>query len=129
MNFFDVLDCINTKKYVWDDEVEKLYTPYMVNKGFSQFSDTVLYAAEMNQYPDLDKKLQYDFYYYFLPKKKRTGKWEKAIDQSKDQDMVIELFGISRDKSTEYVKTLDVVYPNWREEAVSKLDKGGRSRR
>lgn len=129
LTFFDLMSAINAKTYfVWDEEVEKAYQPYMVNKGFGQFKDTVLLANEMNQFPDLDKRLQFDFYYHMVPKGKRYGKWDKAEAQSKDETMVMEYYGVSRDKSDSYIRTLDVVNPNWREEIKEKLERGGRKR-
>ena len=60
----DYLNSINQNKknIIVDEDTEKAYPPFIVNKCLSGFLDTVLYANEMNMYPHLDKKLQYDFY-------------------------------------------------------------------
>ena len=62
----DYLNTINlTKKNLMEDEDpawEKNYPPFVINKCMSQHMDTVLFANEMNQYPNLDKKLQYEFF-------------------------------------------------------------------
>ena len=50
MNPFDYLNAINsTKKNIMVDEVtEKAYSPFLINRGLSYFSDTILFANEMN---------------------------------------------------------------------------------
>jgi hypothetical protein len=47
---FDFLKAINETKenLIVDDETEKQYSPYMINRGLSYFNDTVLIANEMN---------------------------------------------------------------------------------
>ena len=58
---------------VEDPTWEKKYPSYVINKCMSHHVDTVMYANEMNQYPNLDNRMQYDFYKYrqkqktFLP--------------------------------------------------------------
>ena len=129
LTFFDVMSIINSKtNVVWDEDIESAYNPWMINRGYSNFSQSVLFANELNQYPDLDKRLQFDFYYHYLPKCKLFGKWDKATKVAKDEEMIMELFGVSRDKTDSYIKTLDVVEPNWRKTVTEKLDKGGRKR-
>lgn len=78
LNPFDVAKNINEKNGIMDpDELEKSYNPWMMNRIFSMTRDTVLAADEMNKYYHLDKSAQYSFYYSFLSKKKRYGKWQK----------------------------------------------------
>ncbi len=78
---FEIIDKINSKSYpVWDEEVEKTFSPYMTNRFFSQFPGTIFAAAEMNAFPDLDKKLQFDFYYHKLKREKRFTKWAKGSE-------------------------------------------------
>tara|TARA_R100000030_G_scaffold24531_1_gene17752 strand:- start:136 stop:408 length:273 start_codon:yes stop_codon:yes gene_type:complete len=71
----DYLNSINyTKKSVMDSDDpawEKNYPSYIVNKCMSHHMDTVMYANEMNQYPLLDKKLQYDFFINTVRSRKR----------------------------------------------------------
>lgn len=64
-----------------DDVSEKQYVPFMVNRGLSYFSDTVLFANEMNRYHHLDKRLQFDFLINSIRKKKRFSKWAKPQEQ------------------------------------------------
>jgi len=71
-----------------DELAEKGYAPYLTNKTLSYFTDTLLYANEMNRYHFLDNKLQYEFYLNTLRKKKRFAKWAKA--DSNDEIMMIQ---------------------------------------
>jgi hypothetical protein len=84
MNPFDFLNAINyTKIDVIStsenpEKAEKLYNPYLVNRGLSYFQDTVLYCNEMNLRHHMDKKLQFDFLLNSIRKNKRFSKWHKA---------------------------------------------------
>jgi len=94
MKPFDFVNSINfTKKNLMkntenDELAEKGYAPYLTNKTLSYFTDTLLYANEMNRYHFLDNKLQYEFYLNTLRKKKRFAKWAKA--DSNDEIMMIQ---------------------------------------
>lgn len=72
---FKYVNAINDKTEIEFDETE--YIPYLVNKAYSFHIDTVLFANEMNVFHDLDKKMQYDFYYHALSKRRRFSKWYK----------------------------------------------------
>lgn len=78
------------KNYLYDEDTEKQYTPFTVNKAFSIHLDTLHHAAVMNQCYNLDKKMQHDYYFYSLPKKVRRKKWLKKTDQEKAEIKVIE---------------------------------------
>jgi len=88
------------------DQDEKSYSPFMVNRALSYHKDTVLYANEMNQYPNLDKKLQYHFYINIVRAQKRPySKWHKKA-QSSDLSVVKEYYGYSDAKAEEALKIL-----------------------
>ena len=85
MTPFEIIDSINnTKKpLVVDDVSEKAYDAFMVNKGLSYFQDTVIFAQQMNINYHIDSKLQYDYLFNSIRKKKRYSKWfkkEKDVD-------------------------------------------------
>mgnify|MGYP000153211767 CR=1 FL=1 len=93
----DYLNSINYKKNNLmvedgDEFWEKKYPAHIVNKCLWGFADTVLFANEMNGLHHMDKKLQYDFYLYGLPKKKRFSPWMKA-SKIENLDLVKEYFG------------------------------------
>ena len=62
--FKDIIPSIlQTKKNVLQDELDvKDYTPFVVNRALSYHMDCILYANEMNLYPEMDKDLQYQFF-------------------------------------------------------------------
>ena len=88
---FDFLSSINEKKtYLFDgenaddsgeasqvDSASKQYPAYMVNRGLSYFVDTVMFANELNSRPGVSPKMQYDFLYHSVRKKRRFSKWFK----------------------------------------------------
>lgn len=80
MSPFDYVKSFNTKDYIYDSENNKEYVPYIVNKAISNTSDGIFHANEMNRCHLLDKKLQYDYYFYALTKRKRWGPWHKRED-------------------------------------------------
>ena len=86
------------------DHDEKEYSPFMVNRALSYYRDTVLFANVMNQYPNLDKRLQYNFYKYIIRAQKRPySKWHKKASNS-DLIAVKEYYGYSDAKATEALK-------------------------
>lgn len=93
----DFLNSINQTKenlIQKDPKVEKEYVPFVVNKCFSYFPDTIFYANRMNQFSGLDKKMQYDFYIHSITKRKRFSKWIKS-EENKDLEVVKEVYGYS----------------------------------
>lgn len=104
----DFLNSINQTKenlFSKDPRLEKDYVPFVINKCFSYFSDTIFYANRMNQMPFLDKKMQYDYYMHSIPKRKRFSKWIKP-EENKDIEVVKEVFGYSDVRAREVVDLL-----------------------
>ena len=87
------------------DIIEKAYSAYMVNRGFSNFQDTILHANEMNQRPDLFGAAQFDYYRAVLRKRKRFSKWTKSA-KDKDLDALQEVYQCSRTVAKQYFNAL-----------------------
>ncbi len=101
MNLSDTLKTINyTKENLMLDDplTESEYPPFIVNKCFSYFTDTVLHANEMNRYAHLDNRLQYDYYLHAVRKRKRFSRWDKN-NKSEKFDLVKEYYGYSDTKT------------------------------
>ena len=100
MNPFDFIKSINeTKKDIMVDDVsEKGYNPFIINRNFSHFNDTVLFANEMNRYHHLDHRLQFDFFINIIKKKKRWSKWIKPQDIN-NLELIKQHYGYSNDKA------------------------------
>ena len=81
MKLGEYLNAINyTKEPLMDTEdeqVEKKYAPFIINRCLSYFIDTVIYANEINKYSSVDKKMQFDYYRKAIRKRKRFSKWQK----------------------------------------------------
>jgi predicted transcriptional regulator len=111
MNPFDYVNDINyNKKNIIKNSdnpelAEKLYTPYLVNKALSQFSDTVRIVNEMNIHHQLDKKLQFDFLINIIRSKKRFSKWAKKQDDE-NLELVMQHYGYSYDKAKQVLPLL-----------------------
>lgn len=124
-NPFDYLNAINsTKEDLLKDalpEDEKKYNAFIVNRGLSYFSDSVLFANEMNRYHLIDGKMQFDFLRLALRKRKRFSKWNKA-EENESVDIIKEFYGYSDQKARE---VLDLFKPEDIEVLRKRLFKGG----
>lgn len=84
---FDFVNSINqNKKDLIREEgrSEKEYNAFLINRALSYFSDTVIFANEMNRYSTLDNLLQYDFLINIVKPKKRFSKWAKPNNETID---------------------------------------------
>lgn len=105
-NPFDYLNSISYKKnnLMPDEESEKGYPAYMVNRGLSYFPDTVLYANEINMRTHIDNKLAYDYLINSIRPRKRFSKWHKANNE--EVNVIREYYKCSESKALEYFKIL-----------------------
>jgi len=103
------------------DMTEKEYIPYMVNRGFANFEDTVLHANEMNQRAHLFNRAQFDYYRGTLRKRKRFSKWPKA-DKNNDLDAIQQVYMCNRTIAKLYLKALSA---DDLKAVHSKLETGG----
>ena len=85
---------------------EKDYVPFIVNKSLSYFVDSILYANEINQYPNLDNKLQYQYLLNSVPKGKRFSKWSKK-EITEDISAISEYYNCNYQKSAEILKIIN----------------------
>ena len=106
-----------------DDEAwEKKYPPYIINKGLSYFSDTVIMANEMNRLHHASKHMQFSFLLNTIRNKKRFSKWLKA-SKLKDLDVVKQYYGYSNKKASE---ALNILTKSQIDYIKERLYKGGR---
>lgn len=78
-SLFDYISDLSfDKQYIFDVDVNKNYTTFMVNRGFGQHLDTIMLANEMNKRGSISKLMHYDFMFHAIDKKKRYGKWAKS---------------------------------------------------
>ena len=88
-----------------DPSLENSYPSWIINKCLSSFTDTVLFANEMNMNYHISKRMQYDFYINSLRPRKRFSPWSKkeSIDYLED---VQEYYGYSYTKALEVIRIL-----------------------
>ena len=105
-----------------DPELESSYPSWIVNKCLSSFTDTVLFANEMNMNWHISKRMQYDFYINSLRPRKRFSPWSKkeSIDYL---DEVREYYGYSYTKALEVIRVLST---DQLEHIKRSLNKGGK---
>ena len=84
---------------------EKEYNPYIVNRGFTYFEDTILHANEMNQRHELFPGAQFEYYRSVLRKRKRFSKWHKA-EKNNDLDAIQQVYECNRNIKKMYLKVL-----------------------
>jgi hypothetical protein len=122
-NPFDYITSISqTKNDMMEDEQgEKGYNAFMVNRGLSYFPDTILYANEMNRMAHVDNKLQYTYLINTIRPRKRFSKWVKKKEDS-DLDAVMRCYGYNIDKAK---SALSILSPDQVKKIKEKLDEGG----
>ena len=108
-----------------DELSEKGYNPFIINRNFSFFIDTVLYANEMNKHHHLDNRLQFDFFINIIKKKKRFSKWMKPQD-IENLELIKTYYGYSNDKAKSILSLLD---NKQIEELKQRINQGGKSRK
>ena len=105
-----------------DKDWEKKYPPYIINKGLSYFSDTVMYANEMNRLHGASKHMQFSFLLNTIRPKKRFSKWLKA-SKLRNLDLVKVYYGYSNQKAKQ---ALELLTKKQIEYIKNKLYRGGK---
>jgi hypothetical protein len=126
MNFFDYLNAINDTKVdlMKDDPLAvKEYKPFMINRGLSYFSDTVMQANEMNLYSDIPREWQFQFLLNTITRKKRFSKWHKGDAETKAIKLVMEYYGYSSEKAKQVA---DLFTKTQLDQIEKQISKGGK---
>jgi hypothetical protein len=120
---FDFVNAIHYSKeeLIVDEETEKQYNPFIVNRALSFGSDTVLFANEMNARPHISKLGQFKFLCAAIRPRKRFNKWLKA-EKVENLDLVMEYFDYSAKKAQE---ALRILTPTQLEYIRERLNRGG----
>jgi methyltransferase-like protein len=126
MNPFDYVNAINAGKNIMtgtdnDELAEKGYNPFLTNRQFSYFQDTVLIANEMNANGHLDSKLQFSFLINIIRPKKRFARWAKT-EHHDDLECVVQYYNYSYEKAKQ---VMDILSSDDLEKIKRRLEKGG----
>ena len=122
---FEFVNAINfTKEDMFQDpQANKDYVPFIVNRSLSYFVDTIMYANEMNRYPDLSNQQQFSFLIHSISKKKRFSKWAPKESISEDLENVCAFYGYSKREAKGALNILSDDQLNYIRE---KQNKGGK---
>ena len=119
----DYLNAINfsKEKLLDTDDMmwEKKYPPYIINKGLSYFSDTVMMANEMNRLHHATKHMQFSFLLNTIRSQKRFSKWLKA-SKIKDLEAIKEYYKYSNNRAKEVLSLLTKEQIDYIKEKISK---------
>jgi len=107
-----------------DPDLAGKYPAFIINKCLSGQTDSLMFANEMNRYPQLDPKLQYDFYLNSLRKRKRFSPWLRK-DKVENIAAIREYYGFSTEKAEHALNILTTEQINF---IHGKLEKGGTQR-
>lgn len=123
---YQLKDWLNSINYQKNDLFEegattKEYPAYVVNRCISGDLDAILFANEMNLYPNLDPKLQYYFLLNTLRKRKRFNPWLRK-EKLDHLDAVKSYYGYSNEKAKDALSILSEEQLSYIE---SKLELGG----
>ena len=124
MELKDWLNSINfTKENLIEEDPDliKQYPPFIINRCLSGHLDAIMFANEMNKYPNLDKDLQYHFYLNTLRKKKRFSPWLRK-DKVTDLEIIKQYYGYSNEKA---LNALKILTPDQINFIKQRLDIGG----
>jgi hypothetical protein len=105
-----------------DDETEKAYVPFVVNRALSFDRETIIYANAVNKMPTLSKRMQHDFLLNTIKRKSRRFAWIKT-PKSDYTDDVMEYYDCSYAKASQY---LTILSDEQLKTIEKRLDKGGR---
>lgn len=81
-----------------DPKPLKEYKSFLINRQFSYFVDTILYANEMNIRYEMDCDMQFDYLFHSIRPRKRYTKWAK-MEKVKDIAIIQEYYGYSLEKA------------------------------
>lgn len=106
---FEFIDAINTSKKDLlreDPSCEKDYNSFIINRGLSNFHDTIFYANEMNRHSSIPRDWQFSFYLNSIKPKKRFSKWHKKEQASDDLKLVMHAYNYSESKALNALQLL-----------------------
>lgn len=120
--FVNAINSINKKDLIEDDpDLEKAYIPYLINKSFSYFPDTIMYANAMNLHNSLENKLQFHYLLNSIRPAKRFSKWVKK-EEKNDLEDIKNYYGYSITKARE---ALNILSPTQLSTIRKQLQQGG----
>lgn len=101
LTIFDIINNIcYDKQDIINEDNQRQYVPFLVNRGLSQYVDCVLLANDMNLYHELPVQLQNLYFLSSVSKRKRFSKWAKRI-QNDDLALIQEMYQCNERRAEE----------------------------
>ena len=98
-NPYEYINAINSGKKISKDNFnEKGYVPFITNRQFSYFQDTILPANEMNANHHMSGESQFSFFINIVRPQKRFSKWSKT-EHHDDLEAIVQYFDYSYEKA------------------------------
>lgn len=82
--------------------VEEDYNKFLTTRSFSFHIDSILYANEVNRYPDLDNEMHFQFLLHSIRPRNRYGKWPKPVKQE-EAALLSKFYDIPMVRAYEYL--------------------------
>ena len=125
-NVFDIVNIINSNKkhkedLVEDSDLQKHYLPYIINRNFAKYPDTLYFAQEMNLNHHLEPRLQFSFLINTI----RPGmRFDKKIEKVENENsaLISEYFGFNPKKTR---AALSILSDNQISMIKEETEKGG----
>lgn len=111
MSPFDFVNAINAGKNIIrkDDNPEllaKQYAPFIVNRAFSYYKDTILIANELNINNSADNIMHFEYLLHSIrPSKRHFVKWAKKVNND-DIEFIQQVYNVNRRRAEEYLKVI-----------------------
>lgn len=123
--FKEIMPSLMKKNTYVFDPSDKKYAPFIINRALSYHMDTLLFAAEVNIFPDVSPRMHYDYLFYSLPRRYRPfANWVKALEtEQKKISAISKYYGYSSEKAK---AALDILTDEQLQTIYELLDEGGR---
>lgn len=105
-------------------DVKKEYVPFVMNRIFSYFPDTILIVNEMNKRQGLSKELHYKFLLYAISPKYRFKQMAKK-EKNEDVELIMGYYNYSYSKA---VSALQLLTDEQLDQIKQKLNEGGKTK-
>lgn len=124
---FDFIDDLSWKKTDLSVDGMDGYSPWLTNRHFAKFVDTIGHANQVNVLHRLDPKLQHDYYFHALRSRKR---FSRKKPQDSDAELIAALvkhFGINTRKARDSVRALTAEQKERLIAGVNSIEEEGRN--
>ena len=105
-----------------DTLAQKGYSPFLVNRAFSYYADTIGQANMMNLYSRASNVMQYEYLLNTIRPRKRYASWQKKDTHAK-MELVKEYFGYNDRKA---IQVLPLLTKENMKVIKATLEKGGK---